>query len=257
MAGKLACLCGVLVGVFSLESPAYADPIKYAIVNATLADGGTATGYVLYETPPAPEPPRATDWAITATAGTTITWGFVYDPTNSTVSITADLMTFVGPAFTAPACGGQPRRIQFDLLQFGPLAAETCLATRPFVSGDFEPLPGPFLTLKANNQHPASRVVFGGGGVNLTLDISPAGWTTPLDWYFAIVFAGNVYWATPGGISLVPAPLARLAPVLASNVPVLSAPLNGNTETTFVIIATDGSSMIAYDYITMVVPPSP
>ena len=42
-----------------------------------------------------------------------------------------------------------------------------------------------------------------------------------------------------------------------SNVPLLFAPLNGNTEITFVIIATDGSSMIAYDYITMIVPPSP
>ena len=96
-----------------------------------------------------------------------------------------------------------------------------------------------------------------GGGVSLTMDISPAGWTTPLDWYFAIVFEGNVFWVTPGGVASTPTPLAHTAPVLVSNVPLLFAPLNGNTETTFVIIATDGSSMISYDYITMIVPPSP
>jgi len=40
-------------------------------------------------------------------------------------------------------------------------------------------------------------------------------------------------------------------------VPVLFAPLNGNTQTTFAIIATDGSSMIVADHITVIVPPSP
>ena len=166
-------------------------------------------------------------------------------------------MTFVGPAYTAPACGGQPRRIQFDLLQFGALAGETCQATRQFVSGDFQQLPGPVLTLKANNQHPASRVVYGGGSVFLTLDISPAGWTTPLDWYFAIVFEGTVCWVTAGGVSPTPAPLTHMAPVLVSNAPLLFAPLNGNTQTTFVLLATDGLSMIAFDHITMIIPPSP
>ena len=182
IARQLGRLSSALLVVFSYAAPAYADPIKYALVNATFADGGTATGYVLYQTPPAPEAPRATDWAITVTGGATITWPFAYDPTNSTVSLTANLMTFVGPAFTVPACGGQPRRIQFDLLQFGALAEEACQATRQFVSGAFQPLPGPILTLKANNQHPASRVVYEGGSASLTLDISPAGWTTPLDW---------------------------------------------------------------------------
>lgn len=243
--------------LLSFAAPAYADPIQYALVNAMFDDGGKATGYVVYETPPPPENPRVTDWAITVTPGTTGIARFAYDPTNSTVSITPTLMTFVGPAYTATACGGQPRRIQFDLLQFGALAGETCQATRRFVSGEFQQVPGPVLTLKANHQHPASRVVFGGGSVLLTLDISPAGWTTPLDWYFAIRVEGNLYWFTAGGISLTPAPLAHTAPRLVSDALLLFAPLNGNTQTSFVILATDGSGMIASDYITIIIPPSP
>jgi hypothetical protein len=166
-------------------------------------------------------------------------------------------MTFVGPAYTAPPCGGQPRRIQFDLLDFGALAGETCQATRQFVSGDFQQVPGPVLTLKANTQHPASRVVWGGGSASVTLDVSPAGWTTPLDWYFAIEHEWNLVWITADGVSATPAPLARMAPVLISNAPVLSTLLNGNTQTTFVILATDGSNIIALDHITVIVPPSP
>ena len=264
LARNLTRIGAPLLVLFSVAASADADPIKYALVNATFVDGGSATGYVVYETRPAPESPLVTDWAITVMGGTTGIPRFAYDPTNSTVSIASsvpggnpDLMTFAALPSPVSFCSGQLRRIQFDLLQIGALAAETCQTTRQFISGAFQQVPGPVLTLKAYNQHPASRVVFGGGGVTLTLDMSPAGWTTPLDWYFASVVETNVYWLTASGGALTPAPLTRFAPVLVSNVPVLFTPLNGNTQTTFVIIATDGSTMIAWDYITVIVPPSP
>jgi hypothetical protein len=38
---------------------------------------------------------------------------------------------------------------------------------------------------------------------------------------------------------------------------VLFVPLNGNTQTTFAIIATDGSNVFAFDYMRVIVPPSP
>jgi hypothetical protein len=250
-------LLRVLV-LFFLAAPAYADPFKYALVSATLDDGGTATGYVLYEAPPAPENPRVTDWAITVIGGTTGIRRFDYDPTNSTVTITPTLMTFVAQPSLVSLCDGQPRRIRFDLLEFGALAGETCSITRRFVSGEFQQQPGPVLTLKANNQHPASRVVFGGGSVFVKLDISPAGVTTPLDWYFAVVLDLSVVrWITAGGISPTPAPFVHAAPVLVSDAPLLFSLLNGNTQTRFVIFATDGSSVFAFDHITVVVPPSP
>ena len=65
--------------LLSFAAPAYADPFKYALVNAMLDDGGTVTGYVLYEAPPAPENPRVTDWAITVIGGTTGIRRFDYD----------------------------------------------------------------------------------------------------------------------------------------------------------------------------------
>jgi hypothetical protein len=245
-----------LLVFFSSAAPAFADPIKYALVDAMFNDGGQATGYVLYETRPAPEAPRVTDWAISVTTGTSVPF-FTYDPTNSTVSFTPDLMTFVSLPSPFLGCGGQLRRVQFDLLQFGAQAGETCQATRQFVSGTFQQQPGPVLTLKADRQHPASRVVYGGSSILVTLDISPAGVTTPLDWYFAIVFEGIVRWVTANGVFLTPTPLAHTAPVLISDVPLLFSLINGNTATRFVIIAADGSNVVAYDHITFVVPPSP
>ena len=240
--------------LFCLAAPAYADPIKYALVNAVFDDGGLATGYVVYEAPPAPASPRVTDWAIEVRPGTTGIPRFWYDPTSSTVSFTPDLMTFVAPPNPFSPC---TRRIQFDLLQFGALAGETCQVTRQFVSGEFQQQPGPVLTLKVGNQHPASRVVFGGGSALLKLDISPAGVTTPLDWYFAIVFEQGTVWLSPGGASATPVPLVHAAPALVFDQTVLFVPLNGNTQTTFAIIATDGSSVFAFDYMRVIVPPSP
>jgi hypothetical protein len=262
--GKFPRFLTAIVVVFSFAATSYADPIKYTLVNATFADGGSATGYVVYETRPAPQPPLVTDWAITVIGGVTGIPRFAYDPTNSTVSIGSSvpggephLMSFGALPSPVSTCSGQLRRIQFDLLRLGALAGETCQTTRRFVAGGFQRVAGPVLSLKAYNQHPASRVVFGGSGVTVTLDMSPAGWTTPLNWYFAIVVEGKVYWVTASGLSLTPTAFARFAPALVSNAPVLFTPLNGNTQTTFVIIATDASGIVAWDYITVLVPPSP
>ena len=249
--------------ILLLAPPADADPIKYALANATFGDGGQATGYVVYELPPAPGAPQVTDWAITVIGGTTGISRFAYDPTNSTLNIvfnpggSPNVMSFTGPAYTSAACGGTPRRIQFDLLHFGALAGETCgTTTRHFASGDFQRVPGPVLTLKINGQHPASRVDFGGGSVWLTLDISPAGWTTPLDWYWAIKFEQSLFWVTPGGLSTAPAPFAHAAPTLVSDALLLFTLLPGNTRTTFAILAIDGS-IISADSMTELVPSSP
>jgi hypothetical protein len=95
------------------------------------------------------------------------------------------------------------------------------------------------------------------GSVFLTLDVSPAGWTTPLDWFGAVNFEGNVFWVTPGGLSPTPAPFAHAAPALVSDVRLLFTLLPGNTRVTFWIIATDGVSMISFDRMTSLTPTSP
>jgi len=201
-----------------------------------------------------------TDWAIDVSGGTAGIRQFSYDPTNSAVSVDGDpanLLTFVALPGLFSTCAGVPRRIQFDLLLIGPLAAETCQVARQFVAGGFERVPGPVIALKIGNQHPASRVVFGGGSVFLTADISPAGWTTPLDWYWAIQSDLGLFWVTAAGLSATPAPLALAAPVLATNVPLLFTQLNGDTQVKFWLIATNGSSMLAFDQIMAISPPSP
>jgi len=169
----------------------------------------------------------------------------------------SNLLTFVALPSLVSTCAGQPRRIEFDLLYLGALAGETCQASRHFVAGGFERLPGPVLTLKIDGQHPASRVVFGGGSVFLTLDVSPAGWTTPLDWYWLVRSDLGTFWVTAGGLSTTPAPLAHAVPVPVSNAPLLRTSINGDTQVTFWFIATDGTRLISYDRIMAITPPSP
>lgn len=90
-----------------------------------------------------------------------------------------------------------------------------------------------------------------------------AAWGTPRTgpkesfWQTSSGPSRRVLWVTPGGVSTTPAAFAHAAPVPVSNAPLLFTFLNGNTQVTFVILATDGSSMIASDYMIAITPPSP
>jgi hypothetical protein len=120
------------------------------------------------------------------------------------------------------------------------------------------PLRGVWLKLfmKASGQHPSSDVVFVPGTLDLTLDIAPGGFAEPLNFFFGFVSGGQLLWATPGGLSTTPAPLAQFTPVALENVPLLTFPLGANTIT-FVTFFTRGSTIVAYDVLTAVGPPAP
>lgn len=241
-----------------LAAPVGAEPIKYALSNASFAQGGGASGYLLLDQPSDPSAtPTVTDWAIVVTGPNVAP--FTYDPTTSTVSIQFDplagvanpnLITFTGPA--APACGGQ-RRLTFDLLGIGASSGETCRG--PFSGGSFDRVPGPVITVKANGQHPASRGITA-GSVRFSIDVSPAGWTTPLDWYWAIVVSQNVFWVTAAGLSTTPAPLFTAAPVPVNNATLFFEIVGGITVTTWVFAA-DGPNLISFDRMTATIPTSP
>jgi hypothetical protein len=269
LAGRTVCRLAAPALVL-LATVASAEPIKYALVGAAFGDGGQASGYLVFDlrSGTVADPPVVADWALTVSGGDTPGLNrFAYDPTFSGATVTFDdlglgLWRIV---LRAPAGFGHPneRRLKVSWSADGPaIGADSteecaCSSVRLFASGSFQRVPGPVVTLKINGQHPASRVSFD-ESVHLTLDLSPAGWTTPLDWYWAIVNSDGVaFWVTPSGISRTPAPLSHGAPMPVTNATLLQTFLNSDTEVTFWVIAADGPNVISADHMIADVPPSP
>jgi hypothetical protein len=244
--------------ILLVATSASAEPIQYALVNATFNDGGIATGYLVLDSPSDPLlSPTVTDWAITVSGGNPNIPRFAYDPTSSTVEVLGGdpgAIVFHSTQMFPPSCGGVLRRLQIGVLSFD-AASETCAVERSFVTGSFQQVPGPLITVKASNQHPAGRTVFG-GFLRFSLDVSPAGSTADLDWYWAIVWEGSVYWVTPAGISSTPASLGRGPAVAVNNKTLFLWSLGGTMISTW-FFAVNGSSIVAIDHMTGVVPPSP
>jgi len=251
-------LAGPALMLFVATS-ASAEPIKYALVNATFNDGGGATGYLVFDRPSDPLASRTvTDWAIIVSGGNPSIPRFAYDPTSSTVEVLSgnpDAIVFHGPPSSASSCGGEPRRLQFGVLSLDG-ATETCSVGRSFVAGSLQQVPGPVITVKANNQHPADRTIFTGAFVRFSLDISPAGSTMDLDWYWAIVSDQGVFWVTAAGISLTPAPLGHGPAVSLNNATLFFTTIGGTTISTW-FFATNGPALVAFDHMTAVIVPSP
>jgi hypothetical protein len=110
--------------------------------------------------------------------------------------------------------------------------------------------PVPIVTLKVNGLHPTPPVVSTPGPVNLTLDISASTWTTPVDWYWAIVSGSTVYWVTPGGLTTTPGKLATAVPAAGSGVTLLNINLPPGVSLTNVFFLQNGASTIGFDAIT-------
>lgn len=239
-------------------TPASAEPIQYALVNATFDDGGHATGYLVLDSPSDPLLlPTVTDWAITVSGGNPSIPRFAYDPTSSAVEVLGGnpgAIVFHRTQTFPPSCGSAPRRLQIGMLSFDG-ASETCSVERRFVAGSFQQVPGPIIIVKAGNQHPAGRTVFG-GFLRFSLDVSPAGSTTDLDWYWAIVRELNVYWVTPAGVSLTPVPYGRGPAGSVNDKTLFWWSLGGTTISTWVFAA-NGSGVVAFDHMTGVIPTSP
>jgi CARDB/Cep192 domain 4/Bacterial pre-peptidase C-terminal domain len=110
--------------------------------------------------------------------------------------------------------------------------------------------PVPIVTLKVNGLHPTPPVVSTPGPMLLTLDISPSTWTTPADWYWAIVSGSTVLWVTPGGISTTPGKLVTAVPGTLTNVPLLDITLPSGTSLTNVFFLQSGTTTLSLDSIT-------
>jgi hypothetical protein len=74
----------------------------------------------------------------------------------------------------------------------------------------------PVMTLKTNTQHPVPPVITASGPTLLTLDVAPGTFTAAVDWYWAFVYNGTLYWVTSSGVSTTPASFHAPAIVLTN-----------------------------------------
>ena len=108
----------------------------------------------------------------------------------------------------------------------------------------------PIVTLKINGQHPTPPTVPVTGPTLLTLDVSASTFTTAVDWYWAIIFNGQVLWVTSTGLSTVPGRLINAPPAAVSNATLLNIALPPATTMTNVLFMVNGTAAVAADIIT-------
>jgi hypothetical protein len=109
------------------------------------------------------------------------------------------------------------------------------------------------LSLAVNGEHPPDDVVTTSGPVKLTLDMIPGASTDPLDWYYAIVLGGNVYWVTATGLSTAPEPLLTSPALALDDVPIFDSVLPSGTRIGFAFFLVDGANVVDSDFISAVV----
>ncbi len=112
---------------------------------------------------------------------------------------------------------------------------------------------GPSLLLRLNGD--AGDVVrVPPGTFEVTLAGENGDSVAPMDWYYAVVLGGSVYWLTPGGFSLAATPLLTgVPPADFPDTAVWTTPLPSGTTATFVLFLLEGGNLRAVDYITGVV----
>jgi hypothetical protein len=108
----------------------------------------------------------------------------------------------------------------------------------------------PVITLKVNGQHPSPPTVPVAGPTLVTLDVSPSTYTASVDWYWAIIYNGQIVWVTSTGLSATPAPWFNAPPVALTNVTLLNLNLPAATTMTNVVFMLNAGTTVSFDFIT-------
>lgn len=107
----------------------------------------------------------------------------------------------------------------------------------------------PTVNLKVNGIDAAT--VNSTGPVLLTLDIAASTVTTPVDWYWALVYNGSVFWVTAGGLSSTPAPLLTAVPGALTDAPLLNLTLPAGSSLTNAFFLVSGGAVLSSDFTTV------
>ena len=246
--GRVAVLTSI---VLCISVAAQAEPVMYTL-NLVFDDGGQATGYMVLESDSFFR--SVPEFAIAVSGGAAPP--FVYDPTNSYGVNGYDPIfwgtTLYIAAHRSATCEEERQLLIDPPVPFSPPREEGCGVSRLIVSGGLERVFAPVITVKMNNLHPASRVATVDDDARFTIDVSPAGWTTPLDWYWGVLVNGTLSWVTPSGLSTTPAPLFHGAPVRQTDQYLMQLALPAGTSLTHVVFACDGTRIIAWDHMSAV-----
>jgi hypothetical protein len=108
----------------------------------------------------------------------------------------------------------------------------------------------PVITLKVNGQHPTPPTVPVTGPTLVTLDVSATTYSASVNWYWAIIYNGQVLWVTSTGLSVIPAPLLVAPPAPVSNATLLNITLPPASTMTNVFFMLNGGTVVASDFIT-------
>jgi hypothetical protein len=218
-------------------------PIGATTVSCTAADAGgnvavgSFTVTVVDATPPVLTLPANLSLAATSAAGAIATYSAsALDAVDGPVAVVC-----------APNSG--------STFSIGPTIV-TCTATDAagnVASGTFTvtvDAATPFITLKVNQQHPTPPLVTVAGPTLLTLDVSPTSYAASVDWYWALISHGTLYWVTSAGLSTTPAPWFNAPPVALTNVPLLNITLPPASSITNAIFMVGGTTTVSFDYVT-------
>ena len=84
----------------------------------------------------------------------------------------------------------------------------------------------------------------------MTVDVSDSTYTAAVDWYWAIILNGQIYWVTSTGLSTTPAPWFNMAPVPLTSVTLLNLTLPPGTSMTNALFMLNGATNVSFDFIT-------
>jgi hypothetical protein len=269
--------CAVLLAALAVSAgtaSAQPEQLRYELVDVRFADGGRAEGYVVVRQAQTVELGccAVADWLVTVSGGNESMFApLTYDPTTSTADYSAGF-TIPGlppilPSLSLTEIDGNPQNTLRRVLRFLPGDAQSEIRPvdggyRAIVAGELTPVVTPIIVQTVNDLRPASRVVHTDGLVDLKLRMYRGGWTTEVDWYWAIkVDDGDVLWVSAAGLTATPRRLARCVPyktvdpLTGIQVPIdlINASFAPGTVLTSVFIAVDRSTVVAYDVMTAVV----
>ena len=104
--------------------------------------------------------------------------------------------------------------------------------------------------------HPTPPVVATSGPYNLTITIPPTTMAGTLDWYWALIVNGSLFWITPSGVSTIPAPFMHGPAPVWTDFSLINIALPHGVTLTSAYFILNGGSVVASDFITAQTPAS-